>query len=124
MGPELKSNILLSGVSAVLLTTVFYFWSRGDKERPTVKTHAKVLITGFGVNFLLFYALHKKMIPTSLSGCPAMSGKGGGSAASAPWGGAVTNSGSSSSSSSLVGSQSIAPNPAKFTAVNLNEPSF
>lgn len=119
MGPELKSNVLLSGVSAVLITAVFYFWSRGDKDRPTVKTHAKVLVTAFGANFLLFYAIHKKMLPTSLSGCPAMIGKGGGSVSSAPWGAAVTNSAPSS-----VGSQSMAPNPAKFTAVDLNEPTF
>ena len=117
MGPELKSNVLLSGASAVLITAVFYFWSRGDKDRPTVKTHAKVLVTAFGANFLLFYAIHKNMLPASLSGCPAMIR--GGASNPAPWGGVVTNSAPSS-----VGSQSMAPNPAKFTAVDLNEPTF
>lgn len=116
MGPELKSNVLLSGASAVLITAVFYFWSRGDKDRPTVKTHAKVLVTAFGANFLLFYAIHKNMLPASLSGCPAMIG---GASKSAPWGGAVTNSAPSS-----VESPSMAPNPAKFLAVDLNEPTF
>lgn len=113
MSPELKSNLLLSGVSAVVITFVFYFWSRGDKEPPTVKTHAKLLVSSFGVNFLLFYALNKKMIPASITGCPIMAG----GSTSAPWS-APAKVGSASAP------QTIANNPAKFTAVDLNEPGF
>ena len=83
MSPELKSNLLLSGISSIIITAVFYFWSKGDKERPTVKTHAKVLVSSFGVNFCLFYALHKKMVPPSLGGCPAVCSRRGGSAVKA-----------------------------------------
>ena len=93
MSPELKSNLLLSGLAAVVITFIFYFWSRKDTERPTVRTHVKVLISSFGVNFLLFYALHKKMIPSSVTGCPAMSG--GAISPPAPWspvGSTVSNS--------------------------------
>ena len=122
MSPELKSNLLLSGISSVIITAVFYFWSKGDKERPTVKTHAKVLVSSFGVNFCLFYALHKKIVPPSLGGCPAVCSRGGGSAVKAgggsraPW----SNNGAVTQTSSQI----VAPNPAKFTAVDLNEPSF
>lgn len=121
MSPELKSNLLLSGISSVIITAVFYFWSKGDPQRPTVKTHAKVLVSSFGVNFCLFYALHKKMVPPSLGGCPATCGKtsGGGSVSSAPW----SQMGGGASSAQVV-QPSVAPNPAKFTAVDLNEPSF
>jgi hypothetical protein len=125
MGPELKSNIILSGLSAIIITSVFYFWSRKDKEKPNMKTHVKVLISCFGVNFLLFYALHKKMVPGCLTGCPVMSG--GAKAKSAPWnnnvsGGSVSVSGGGSGSD--LSPQIVNPPSAKFTAVNLNEPTF
>jgi hypothetical protein len=111
MSPELKSNLLLSGASAVIILAVFYFWSRGDKERPTVKTYSKILITSFVINFSLFYALHNKLIPASVAGCPALS-NGSSKKGGAPW-----------KENSISGTQMV-PNPAKFTAVDLNEPAF
>tara|TARA_B100001758_G_C18071972_1_gene433708 strand:- start:215 stop:574 length:360 start_codon:yes stop_codon:yes gene_type:complete len=119
MSPDLKSNLILSGISAVVITAVFYLWSKRDPERPTVRTHAKVLVTSFGVNFCLLYALNKKMVPGSLSG---------GGNISAPWGGnsevvsktQVVKLAQSPTQANPVSS----PNPAKFTAIDLNEPTF
>ena len=62
-------------------------------------------------------------MPPSLGGCPAVCSRGGGGSGvnvgggiSAPW----SNNGAVIQNAS----QSVAPNPAKFTAVDLNEPSF
>jgi hypothetical protein len=115
MSPDLKSNLILSGISAVVITTIFYLWSKRDTERPTVRTHAKVLVASFGVNFCLLYALNKKMVPGSLSG---------GGNISAPWGGNNDLVQKTHTAKLTQAPTQSVQNLAKFTAIDLNEPAF
>jgi len=102
MNPHVKSNLILSSISASVIVGVFYLWNKNDKNPPVVRNLVKLFLVCVAINFGVLYTVQNNMIPKSL--------KGGG-ASSAPW---------SAQEAPLEVNRSIS----KLTEIDLNEPTF